>query len=161
MCKLTRFIVDPSTSGATTRGYTSTHGRAPSLELWNTRHDSLWYPLSASLCAPSPQRPADRPIRAARFGPLSSAQGQERVRFFSCREINRPHAVHSTQISACVRASTRAAGRRSALLALYWPVYARVDIASNTTISLLLNRARRGIGRQPLTRTRAHTGRAA
>lgn len=117
--------------------------------------------LSGTLCAPSPQRPADRPIRAARFGPLSSAQGQERVRFFSCREINRPHAVHSTQISACVRASTRAAGRRSALLALYWPVYARVDIASNTTISLLLNRARRGIGRQPLTKTRTHTGRAA
>jgi hypothetical protein len=126
--------------------------------------------LSGTLCPPLSAPPtAGRPThprRALRSAQLST--GARKSTFFflpgnqsPARSTQSPHAVHSTQISACVRASTRAAGRRSALLALYWPVYARVDIASNPTISLLLNRARRGIGRQPLTRTRAHTGRAA
>lgn len=128
--------------------------------------------LSGTLCPPlsAPQVPNGRPTDpSAPRASVRSAQhrGKKEYVFFllgnqsTARSTQSPHAVHSTQISACVRASTRAAGRRSALLALYWPVYARVDIASNTTISLLLNRARRGIGRQPLTKTRTHTGRAA
>jgi hypothetical protein len=159
MCKLTRFIVDPSTSGATTRGYTSTHGRAPSLELWNTRHDSLWYPLRPK--SPTAGRPT-HPRRALRSAQLSTGARKSTVYVFFVP--GNQSTARSTQYSdQRVRESVDARRRAPVgfALALYWPVYARVDIASNTTISLLLNRARRGIGRQPLTRTRAHTGRAA